>query len=210
MSISSASIDSTGYYLSLTGTWAKSAGSGAAGTASTYPFGDYSLTPDTGPKVKLNVARPGYIRSGGQASAATRAKVIPGALMMRGPVQYDPPSSVITLPTYNAAFIPNNIPLDEVDNGTTRTVRILLSQRVYAGEGVTLDQYLWGFVDGAPIVNHWPSGARPATSALSDRLSKDLAKRGFKFVGSTIVYAYMQAIGMVDDHDLACFRRTAC
>jgi DNA-3-methyladenine glycosylase I len=76
-------------------------------------------------------------------------------------------------------------------------------------EGVTLDQYLWGFVDGAPIVNHWPTGERPAKTELSDRISKDLAKRGFKFVGSTIIYAYMQGIGMVDDHDLACFRRAA-
>jgi DNA-3-methyladenine glycosylase I len=73
-------------------------------------------------------------------------------------------------------------------------------------EGLTLDQYLWDFVDGKPIVNDWPSGQRPAKTALSDRLSKDLAKRGFKFVGSTIVYAYMQGIGMVDDHDRACFR----
>ncbi|MFL6709648.1 MAG: DNA-3-methyladenine glycosylase I [Massilia sp.] len=74
-------------------------------------------------------------------------------------------------------------------------------------EGLTLDAYLWGFVDGAPIVNHWPSGERPAKTALSDRISKDLAKRGFKFVGSTIVYAYMQGIGMVDDHDETCFKR---
>ncbi|MBC7453604.1 MAG: DNA-3-methyladenine glycosylase I [Massilia sp.] len=77
------------------------------------------------------------------------------------------------------------------------------------GEGVTLNAYLWAFVDGAPIVNHWPSGARPAKTELSERISKDLRKRGFKFVGSTIVYAFMQAIGMVDDHDLACFRRAA-
>ena len=75
-------------------------------------------------------------------------------------------------------------------------------------DGLTLDQYLWAFVDGVPIVNHWPSGARPAKTALSDRLSKDLQKRGFKFVGSTIVYAYMQGIGMVDDHDLSCMRRS--
>ena len=75
-------------------------------------------------------------------------------------------------------------------------------------DGKTLDQYLWAFVDGAPIVHHWPSGALPANTDLSDRLSKDLQKRGFKFVGSTIVYAYMQAIGMVDDHDLACMRRS--
>ncbi|MEO7497245.1 MAG: DNA-3-methyladenine glycosylase I [Massilia sp.] len=75
-------------------------------------------------------------------------------------------------------------------------------------EGLTLDAYLWAFVDGKPIVCHWPGGERPAKTELSDRLSKDLAKRGFKFVGSTIVYAYMQGIGMVDDHDPACFRHS--
>jgi DNA-3-methyladenine glycosylase I len=74
------------------------------------------------------------------------------------------------------------------------------------GKDLTLDQYLWAFVDGKPIVNQWPNGARPARTELSDRISKDLAKRGFKFVGSTIIYAYMQGIGMVDDHDPACFR----
>ena len=73
-------------------------------------------------------------------------------------------------------------------------------------QGLTLNEYLWGFVDGAPIVNDWPDGARPARTDLSDRIAKDLGKRGFKFVGSTIVYAYMQGIGMVDDHDRACFR----
>ena len=73
-------------------------------------------------------------------------------------------------------------------------------------EGLTLDRYLWDFVDGATIVAHWPDGQRPAKTALSDRISKDLSKRGFKFVGSTIVYAYMQGIGMVDDHDPSCFR----
>jgi len=74
-------------------------------------------------------------------------------------------------------------------------------------QGLTLDSYLWAFVDGRPIVNDWPDGARPARTELSDRISKDLSKRGFKFVGSTIVYAYMQGIGMVDDHDRACFCR---
>jgi DNA-3-methyladenine glycosylase I len=74
-------------------------------------------------------------------------------------------------------------------------------------QGLTLDQYLWGFVDGTPIVNDWPDNARPARTELSDRISKDLAKRGFKFVGSTIIYAYMQGIGMVDDHDRDCFCR---
>jgi len=74
-------------------------------------------------------------------------------------------------------------------------------------QGFTLDQYLWGFVDGKPIVNDWPTHARPAKTELSDRISKDLAKRGFKFVGSTIIYAYMQGIGLVDDHDPACICR---
>jgi DNA-3-methyladenine glycosylase I len=75
-------------------------------------------------------------------------------------------------------------------------------------EGSSLDQYLWAFVGGKPIVNCFTRETRPAKTELSDRISKDLAKRGFKFVGSTIVYAYMQGIGMVDDHDVACFRHT--
>lgn len=72
--------------------------------------------------------------------------------------------------------------------------------------GSTLDEYLWAWVGGKPIINRWKNGERPAKTDLSDRLSKDLAKRGFKFVGSTIIYAYMQGIGMVDDHDPSCFR----
>ena len=70
-------------------------------------------------------------------------------------------------------------------------------------EGQTLDSYLWAYVDGQPIVNQ---GAYVTKTPLSDRISKDLLKRGFKFVGSTIVYAYMQGIGMVDDHQPVCFR----
>jgi DNA-3-methyladenine glycosylase I len=64
-----------------------------------------------------------------------------------------------------------------------------------------LDAYLWAHVDGVPIRNN---GERIIKTALSDSLSKDLMKRGFKFVGSTIIYAYMQAIGMVDDHSAEC------
>jgi DNA-3-methyladenine glycosylase I len=73
-------------------------------------------------------------------------------------------------------------------------------------EGLTLDSFLWEYVGGVPIAGDWTDGQRPARTALSDRISKDLARRGFKFVGSTIVYAYMQGIGMVDDHDPGCFR----
>ncbi|GGA07835.1 DNA-3-methyladenine glycosylase I [Paenibacillus marchantiophytorum] len=71
----------------------------------------------------------------------------------------------------------------------------------------TFDQYIWGFVGGQPIRNHWRSMSEvPATSEISNAMSKDLKKRGFKFVGSTICYAYMQAVGMVNDHFETCFR----
>ncbi|MGD1958724.1 MAG: DNA-3-methyladenine glycosylase I [Fulvivirga sp.] len=69
------------------------------------------------------------------------------------------------------------------------------------------DNYIWQFVDGEPIVNHWKDISEvPATSTESDTLSKDLKKRGFKFVGSTIIYAHMQACGLVNDHTVDCFR----
>jgi len=72
----------------------------------------------------------------------------------------------------------------------------------------SFDKYIWRFVDGKPIVNRLKSLKNyPATSRESDALSKDLKQRGFKFVGSTIVYAHMQATGMVDDHVTSCFRR---
>lgn len=71
----------------------------------------------------------------------------------------------------------------------------------------TFDRYLWGWVDGVTIQNHRTGlGDIPAETELSKRLSKDLLKRGFKFVGSTICYAMMQAIGMVNDHTENCFR----
>jgi len=75
----------------------------------------------------------------------------------------------------------------------------------------SLDRHLWSFVGGRPIVNRWKEMTQvPATSAESDALSTDLKKRGFKFVGSTIVYAHMQATGMVNDHVVGCFRHAAC
>jgi DNA-3-methyladenine glycosylase I len=68
-------------------------------------------------------------------------------------------------------------------------------------------KYLWRFVDGRPIQNSWRHMKEvPATAPESDALSKDLKQRGFKFVGSTIIYAHMQATGMVNDHLIACFR----
>lgn len=71
----------------------------------------------------------------------------------------------------------------------------------------SLDAYLWEYVDGKPIQNAWKSMAElPVKTEISDRMSKDLKKRGFNFVGSTICYAFMQAVGMVNDHTIDCFR----
>ena len=70
----------------------------------------------------------------------------------------------------------------------------------------SFDAFIWDYEDGEPIVNRWKTQAdEPATTPLSDRISKDLKKRGFKFVGSTIVYAYLQSIGIVNDHVVDCF-----
>jgi len=71
----------------------------------------------------------------------------------------------------------------------------------------SFDKYIWSFVGGKPIVNAWENMKQvPATTPESDALSKDLKKRGFKFVGSTIMYAHMQACGLVMDHTIDCFR----
>lgn len=71
----------------------------------------------------------------------------------------------------------------------------------------SFDKYIWSFVGGAPIQNSWKSlNEVPATSKESDTLSKDLKKRGFKFVGSTVIYAHMQACGLINDHVVDCFR----
>jgi DNA-3-methyladenine glycosylase I len=75
----------------------------------------------------------------------------------------------------------------------------------------SFDQYIWRFVDGRPIQNRLQNMKEvPATSKESDTLSKDLKQRGFKFVGSTIMYAHMQAVGMVNDHVITCFRNKVC
>ena len=75
----------------------------------------------------------------------------------------------------------------------------------------SFSDYLWGFVDGSPIQNRFRrDGDVPATSPESDAISKDLKRRGFKFVGSTIMYAHMQATGLVNDHVVGCFRHEAC
>lgn len=75
----------------------------------------------------------------------------------------------------------------------------------------TFCDYIWRFVDGSPLQNHWKRQEDvPASTPQSDRLSKDLKQRGFTFVGTIIVYAHMQAVGMVNDHVVGCFRHREC
>jgi DNA-3-methyladenine glycosylase I len=73
----------------------------------------------------------------------------------------------------------------------------------------SFDNYIWRFVNGKPIINSWKKAANiPANSSESDAMSKDLRRRGFKFIGTIICYAFMQAVGMVNDHVVDCFRHT--
>lgn len=75
----------------------------------------------------------------------------------------------------------------------------------------SFDAYIWRFTEGAPLVNRWRSYTEmPATTELSDLISKELKNAGFNFVGSTIVYAFLQSAGIVNDHTLDCFRRREC
>ena len=85
-----------------------------------------------------------------------------------------------------------------------RNARAFLTVQAEYG---TFDAYLWRFVEGAPTVNRWQSLSEiPAQTPASERMSKDLKKRGFNFVGPTICYAFMQSVGMVNDHTVDCFR----
>ena len=89
-------------------------------------------------------------------------------------------------------------------HGFVRNARAYLAM---LDQGLTLDGYLWDFVDGEPVQNHWRSPREmPGRTPVSDAMSKDLKKRGFTFVGSTICYAFMQAAGLVNDHLYDCFR----
>ncbi|MDC1210881.1 DNA-3-methyladenine glycosylase I [Porticoccaceae bacterium] len=71
----------------------------------------------------------------------------------------------------------------------------------------SFSDYIWSFVDGTPVINHWDSqGQIPVSTELSDKISKEMRKRGFKFFGTTICYAFLQAMGLVNDHTTDCFR----
>ena len=100
----------------------------------------------------------------------------------------------------NAGIVRNRLKVES----TVTNAQAFLKVREEFG---TFDAYMWGFVDGQPIRNAWKSMAEiPASTPLSDALSKDLKRRGFRFIGSTICYAHMQAVGMVNDHTVDCFR----
>jgi len=89
-------------------------------------------------------------------------------------------------------------------NGFVKNARAYLE---LLDQGLSLDSYLWNYVDGVPVQNHWQSmGQVPANTPVSDAMCKDLKKRGFTFVGSTICYAFMQAAGLVNDHITDCYR----
>ncbi|HYL26002.1 MAG TPA: DNA-3-methyladenine glycosylase I [Burkholderiales bacterium] len=93
----------------------------------------------------------------------------------------------------------------KIESAVTNAKAFLAVQREFG----SFDAYVWRFVGGKPMVNRRRRvGDVPAKTAESDALSKDLFKRGFKFVGSTICYAYMQGVGLVDDHVDGCFRKT--
>src|SRR6185503_12334808 len=98
----------------------------------------------------------------------------------------------------NEGIVRNRLKIES----TVRNARAFLEIRNRIG---SFDAYIWHFVDGAPIQNAWRSGEVPAQTAESDAMSKDLKRRGFNFVGSTICYAFMQAVGMVNDHTKECF-----
>jgi DNA-3-methyladenine glycosylase I len=100
----------------------------------------------------------------------------------------------------NPAIVRNRL---KIDAAITNAKAFLAIQREFE----SFDAYVWSFVGGEPIVHRWKRMTDvPATNLVSDTLSKDLKRRGFRFVGSTIVYAYLQAVGLINDHTADCFR----
>lgn len=99
----------------------------------------------------------------------------------------------------NAEIIRNKLKIEASINNAKRFLEV-------AQEFGSFDRYIWSFVNGEPIVNYWNEVSEiPAKTELSDKLSEDLKRRGFKFVGSTVVYSHMQATGMINDHLVECF-----
>ena len=120
-------------------------------------------------------------------------------------------------PAAVARFTPRDVERLMADEGIVRN-RLKIESTVNNAARVlevqeelgSFDAYLWSVVEGAPIVGNWRTSAEiPAETAQSKALSKDLKRRGFRFVGPTVCYAFMQAVGLVDDHVADCFRRPA-
>jgi DNA-3-methyladenine glycosylase I len=98
----------------------------------------------------------------------------------------------------NPAIVRNRL---KIDSTVTNARAFLAVQKEFG----SFDRYLWAFVDGRPVVSSHKGQGLPARTDLSDRISKDLKRRGFRFVGTTIIYAYLQAVGVVNDHMRGCF-----
>jgi DNA-3-methyladenine glycosylase I len=100
----------------------------------------------------------------------------------------------------DAGIIRNRLKIAAAINNAQRFLEV-------QAEFGTFNRYIWQFVEGKPVLNKWKSSQEiPATSQESDALSKDLKKRGFKFVGSTILYSHLQAAGLINDHTIHCYR----
>jgi DNA-3-methyladenine glycosylase I len=99
----------------------------------------------------------------------------------------------------NAAIVRNRLKIESTVTNASAFLRVVREEGSF-------DRYVWRFVGGAPLQSHRRHGEIPVTTPESDAMSKDLKKRGFRFVGSTICYAFMQAAGMVNDHTIDCFR----
>lgn len=101
----------------------------------------------------------------------------------------------------DAGIVRNRLKIEAAVNNAVCFLKV---QKQYG----SFKKYVWSFVDGKPLINHYKSIKEiPSRSIISDALSKDLSLRGFKFYGNTICYAFMQAVGMVDDHVDGCFRK---
>lgn len=101
---------------------------------------------------------------------------------------------------FSAGIIRNRRKIEASINNAKRFLEI---QKEFG----SFDNYIWSFVDNKAVKNHWNDiNEIPATSELSDKVSKDLKNRGFKFLGSTIVYAHLQATGLINDHLVGCFK----
>ena len=104
----------------------------------------------------------------------------------------------------NSSIIRNKL---KINAAVTNAIAFINIQNEWG----SFSKYIWHFTDDTPVVNRWEKLSDiPAQTALSITISKDLKKRGFKFVGPTVVYAHMQATGMVNDHLVSCFRHSAC